>query len=76
MIETNDLKFIDEASDDPEGFTLGSLQAQGFDIIDTFCSINQTIDCFTQENYRLSGVRDTLLPKLISGELDVSEVQV
>lgn len=50
---------------------LGSLQ-----IIDTFGSINHAIDLNTQENYRLSSLRDTLLPKLMSGEIDVADIQL
>lgn len=46
------------------------------DIIDTFTKINETIDMHTQENYKLSTLRDTLLPKLMSGEIDVSAVQL
>lgn len=46
------------------------------DIIDTFDSINRTIDGLVQENYRLATLRDTLLPKLISGEIDVSSIQL
>lgn len=45
-------------------------------IIDTFSSINRTIDDLTQENYRLAEIRDSLLPKLMSGEIDVSAVQL
>lgn len=30
----------------------------------------------TQENYRLATLRDTLLPKLMSGEIDVSKVEI
>lgn len=29
-----------------------------------------------QENTRLAGIRDTLLPKLMSGEIDVSSIQI
>lgn len=69
------IKFITKGN--LENFAFAApIDLDNFDIIDTFCSINQTIDCFTQENYRLSGVRDTLLPKLMSGEIDVSEVEV
>lgn len=46
------------------------------EIIDTFSSINSTIDNFTQENNRLAEIRDSLLPKLMSGEIDVSAVQL
>ncbi len=45
-------------------------------IIDTFASINRAIDGLIQENYRLSALRDTLLPKLMSGEIDVSDIQI
>lgn len=69
------IKFITKGN--LENFAFAApIDLDNFDIIDTFCSINQTIDCFTQENYRLIGVRDTLLLKLMSGELDVSEVEV
>lgn len=46
------------------------------DIIDTFTKINETIDMHTQENYKLCTLRDTLLSKLMSGEIDVSEVKI
>lgn len=42
------------------------------EIIDTFSSINRIIDALTQENYRLAEIRDSLLPKLMSGEIDTS----
>ncbi len=42
----------------------------------TVCGIYEMIanNCF--ENDRLSSVRDTLLPKLMSGELDVSDIEI
>ena len=46
------------------------------EIIDTFSSINRIIDALTQENYRLAEIRDSLLPKLMAGEIDVSAVQL
>ena len=46
------------------------------EIIDTFSSINRTIDNLTQENYRLAEIRDSLLPKLMAGEIDASAVQL
>ena len=46
------------------------------DIIDTFTQFNDTIDALIQENYRLTSIRDALLPKLMRGEIDVSEVEV
>lgn len=36
----------------------------------------QTIILNTQENNAFAVLRDTLLPKLMSGEIDVSEVQL
>lgn len=42
------------------------------EIIDAFSSINSTIDNFTQENNHLAEIRDSLLPKLMSGEMDTS----
>lgn len=38
--------------------------------------IRQTIAANQQENQRLSELRDTLLPKLMSGELDVSKIEL
>ena len=45
-------------------------------IIDTFATINRKIDALTQENYRLAAMRDTLLPKLMRGEIDVSDIEI
>lgn len=38
--------------------------------------LHQQIQCLERENKTLSEVRDTLLPKLMSGELDVSELDI
>ena len=38
--------------------------------------IDRTIRCNEQENRHLEQLRDTLLPKLMSGEIDVSEVDL
>ena len=50
------------------------------DIISQFCSIvtpmYEQIAARIIENQRLSVLRDTLLPKLMSGEIDVSEVKI
>lgn len=46
------------------------------EIIDTFSSINRMINALTQENYRLAEIRDSLLPKLMAGEIDASAVQL
>lgn len=45
-------------------------------IIDTFATINRKIDALTQENYRLAAMRDILLPRLMSGEVDVSDIDI
>jgi type I restriction enzyme S subunit len=41
-----------------------------------FNEINSVIDSRIEENYRLVELRDALLPKLMSGELDVDDVEV
>ena len=41
-----------------------------------FNEINSVIDSRIEENYRLAELRDALLPKLMSGELDVDDVEV
>lgn len=46
------------------------------EIIDTFAVTNHKIDCLTQENYRLAAIRDSLLPKLMCGEIDVSDIDI
>ena len=38
--------------------------------------IHQKIEFLQDENMRLSALRDTLLPKLMSGELDVSDIDL
>lgn len=45
-------------------------------IIDFFNATNNIIALNREENIRLSELRDTLLPKLMSGELDVSSIDV
>ena len=42
-------------------------------IVDVFKSINEKIFANIKENSRLSLLRDTLLPRLMSGELEVPE---
>lgn len=41
-----------------------------------FKSINESIESRIYQNERLIQIRDTLLPKLMSGEIDVSEVEL
>ena len=45
-------------------------------IIEYFAEINKNIAANRSENARLSELRDVLLPKLMSGEIDVSAVQL
>lgn len=49
-------------------------------LVQRFCQwvapLFKTIFCNCYENMRLTDLRDTLLPKLISGEIDVSSVQI
>ena len=42
----------------------------------TLAPMYQTIISTTQESHSLSSLRDALLPKLMSGEIDVSEVEL
>ena len=46
------------------------------DISAILTQIRQTIAANQQENQRLTELRDTLLPKLMSGELDVSDIDL
>ena len=43
---------------------------------DTYSSIFEKITANNMENIRLSQIRDILLPKLMSGELDVSSLDI
>ncbi|MGM9999420.1 MAG: restriction endonuclease subunit S [Candidatus Bruticola sp.] len=47
-----------------------------FGIIDQFTTINDMIASNREESAKLSQIRDTLLPKLMSGELDVSDIDL
>lgn len=51
-----------------------------FELIERFNSVCQSVYAKIYsnglENERLAGLRDTLLPKLMSGELDVSNIQL
>ena len=69
------IKFITKGNLENFGF-YAPLSLEKFEIIDTFALINQVIDCNTQENYRLMHLRDILLPKLMSGEIDVEDVNI
>ena len=39
-------------------------------------SINNAMDNNSKETHHLTTLRDTLLPKLMSGEIDVNEVKI
>ena len=45
-------------------------------VIDTLSAINNQIAANNDENLKLAELRDSLLPKLMSGEIDVSDVQI
>lgn len=47
-----------------------------FNVIDVFSSINKIILSNKKENEKLSLLRDTLLPKLMSGEIDVKNARL
>ena len=47
-----------------------------FKIIEHFTEINRIIALKYKENAKLSLLRDTLLPRLMSGELDVTDVEI
>ncbi len=69
------IKFITKGNLEDFAFAAPS-DLSSCEIIDTFAAINRKIDCLTQENYRLAAIRDSLLPKLMSGEIDVSDIQL
>lgn len=69
------IKFITKGN--LEDFTFyAPCNLNGEPIIDHFTVINKTIAANRSENFRLSELRDTLLPKLMSGKLDVSAVEL
>lgn len=69
------IKFITKGS--LEDFCFYAPKAlENLEIINVFEKINQMVDINIQENYRLMNLRNTLLPKLMSGEIDVSSLQI
>ena len=56
-------------------FLLPDLEAQG-EIAPLLAAIRSQIAVNVAENQRLSQLRDSLLPKLMSGEIDVSNIQL
>ena len=69
------IKFITKGNLEDFAFAAPS-DLYSFEIIDTFAAINRKIDCLTQENYRLAAIRDAILPRLMSGEIDVSDISI
>lgn len=57
-------------------FEFGFDKAKFEQYMPNFKTITETIQANENENERLASIRDTLLPKLMSGELDVSEVEI
>ncbi len=55
---------------------IGPKDINKFTLIDQFTAINSAIDNNIKEIYTLSSLRDTLLPKLMSGEIDVSKIEL
>lgn len=53
----------------------GPNDLNSLDVIDIFSQINESIEENRQENMKLSELRDILLARLMSGELDVSDLK-
>lgn len=69
------IKFITKGS--LENFSFyAPLNLDDFSVIDQFTAINNIIASNRKENTYLSYLKDTLLPKLMSGELDVSNLDI
>lgn len=69
------IKFITKGN--LEDFTFHApIDLGNCDIIDHFTAINNQIAMNRIENAKLSELRDSLLPRLMSGELDVSDLDI
>ena len=69
------IKFITKGN--LENFTIPApIDIQNMSVINKFCNINETIALKRKENLYLAQLRDTLLPRLMSGEIDVSNIEV
>ena len=69
------IKFITKGN--LEDFTFHApMVLDDFEIIDHFSSINTQIANNRAENMKLAEIRDTILPKLMSGELDISRIDI
>ena len=69
------IKFITKGNLEDFSFH-APLNLDDFDVIDQFTAINNIITSNREESICLSDIRDTLLPKLMSGELDVSDIDI
>ena len=69
------IKFITKGNLEDFSF-YAPLNLYDFDVIDQFTAINNIIASNREENACLSDLRDTLLPKLMSSELDVSDIDL
>lgn len=69
------IKFITKGNLEDFSFH-APLNLDDFDVIDQFTAINNIITSNREESTCLSDIRDTLLPKLMSGELDVSDIDI
>lgn len=67
------IKFIAEASDDPEGFTLGSLKEQGFDIVDTFTKLG--VDFTNSDDRDVQALKD-VAPLLLFSNKGLNELNM
>ena len=69
------IKFITKGN--LENFTFPApSNLSGASFIGTFNSINDIIAKNREENRKLAALRDTLLPRLMSGEIDVSGIEI
>lgn len=69
------IKFITKGNLEEFSF-YAPLNLDDFNVINQFTAINNIIASNREENACLSDLRDTLLPKLMSGELDVSDIDL
>ena len=69
------IKFITKGN--LEDFTFHApIDLEKCTIIDHFTAINNQIAMNRAENSKLASIRDTLLPRLMSGELDISDIDL
>lgn len=69
------IKFITKGN--LENFTIPApIDIQDMSVINKFGNINEAIALKRKENLYLAQLRDTLLPHLISGEIDVSRIEL